>query len=315
MALAIVLRSATERLVVGHVVHDLRPRPAALADRDAARALADRLGVPFVEDEVRVRDGLGGKGNGKGQTNLEALARRHRYAALAALARRAGIEYVAVAHHADDQLENVLMSLVRGAGVRGMPVRRRLAAGVTLVRPMLCGDHEVTREECRRICRQAGVEWREDATNADTTRLRAAIRAEIVPTLKSLRPAIARHAVQAADELGAARRVVGSAAQGIRGLADVQNGVLSWPRTALRDTPSIVVGELIRRVRHEILGPAGADRFSKLAVDRAVRAIRDDGTDPRTIDLAELTIRISAAQVGIQAVEPGRGRGRVSDSQ
>lgn len=296
MALALVLRSATDRLVIGHVVHDLRPRTQALSDRDVVRSLADGLGVPFVESEVRVRTA-----GGQGQTNIEALARRERYAALRQMALDSGVRFVAVAHHADDQLENLLMSLVRGGTLRGMPARRRLGDGITLVRPMLCQDHEVTREHSRRLCQLAGVDWCEDATNADTSRLRAAIRCSILPTLKSLRPDVARHAVQASSSAAAARSVVADTARANLACARREPGSLAWKRTDLEHEPVIVLGEIIRAARTELIGLTGADKLSKRAIDRAARTIRDDSTDPRTMQLADLTLEVRAATVRVTA--------------
>lgn len=296
MALALVLRSATARLIVGHVVHDLRPRSQALADRDAARSLADRLGAPFVEAEVRVR-----ATERHGQTNIEALARRERYAALRQMAVRSGVRFVAVAHHADDQLENLLMSLVRGGIVRGMPPSRRLGDGITLLRPMLCEDHEVTREHCRRLCELADISWCEDATNADTSRLRAAIRSTVLPTLKSLRSDVARHAVQASADAAAARRVVADAARACIACARREPDSLTWKRADLERAPLIVLGEAIRAARAELIGPSGADKLSKRAIDRAARAICDDSTEPRTIQLADLMLDVHAAFVRVTA--------------
>ena len=109
VALLLMLRAATDDLVAGHVVHDLRPRDEALADRDAVRGLADACGVPFVSEEVRVPAG-----------NAEGMARTARYEALARMAQEHGCASVASAHHAGDQLEGVVMALVRGAGVRGL---------------------------------------------------------------------------------------------------------------------------------------------------------------------------------------------------
>ena len=54
-ALVLALAAVADNVVIGHVVHDLRARAEALADRDAARTLAEVLGVRFVEREVRAQ--------------------------------------------------------------------------------------------------------------------------------------------------------------------------------------------------------------------------------------------------------------------
>src|SRR5690606_21436742 len=63
-ALALALRTTSIPLVLAHVVHDMRPAPEALADRDHAEALARALAIPFAEAHVTVR--------APDSTNLEA---------------------------------------------------------------------------------------------------------------------------------------------------------------------------------------------------------------------------------------------------
>lgn len=291
-ALLLALALATRRVVVAHIVHDLRPRSEALADRDAARLLADQLNLPFVEAEVRIVDAPG---------NKEANARRERYKALAELARSNGCVFVATAHHADDQLETLLMALLRGCGprgLRGIAPKRRLDASsqqaVTLIRPML----GVTRAEARAVCTAAGVAWREDATNADTTRLRAAIRASVLPILTRLRPESPRCAARTAELLRGALPIVEERIESVFGGANV------WPRGALRAESAFVIGAGLRRAASRLLEGRHMDRLSSRLVAEAVRAIRDESTEPRTFHWAGgITFRVTARAVEL-AIAP-----------
>ena len=165
VALALALWSAGAPITLGHVVHDLRPETEAHADRDLARALADRLGCSFLESSIQVT-GVG---------NDEGVARTRRYRALVSMAQEASLRYVASAHHADDQLESMLMAIARGAGLEGLSgvaTSRTLDDGVTLIRPMLT----VTRIDAEAICLAAGASWAHDVTNDDTDRFRNAVR-------------------------------------------------------------------------------------------------------------------------------------------
>src|SRR5262249_60653931 len=95
--------------------------------------------------------------------NLEAVARRVRYDWFTRVARETGSPWVATGHTADDQAETVLHRLLRGAGLRGLrgiAVRRELAPGVELVRPLLAG----TRAEVLAYLDAAGQAYRQDST-------------------------------------------------------------------------------------------------------------------------------------------------------
>lgn len=285
IALALALRSATGRLAIGHVVHELRTRGEELADRDRVRALAARLGVPFFEDEIAP----------PARGNMEANARRLRYGALTAIAVKAGAVFVATGHHADDQLESVTLALVRGAGpagLSGVAPRRALARGVALVRPML----GVTRAEAQGVCRAAGVEWSEDRTNADARRARAKIRGEIGPRLEALRPGAAGRAARSADLLRDAAGLVRDRAR------EVFGETAAWPRARLRTERAIVVGEGVRAAITR--AGAGADRLSARVTDPIVRAIRDRSTEPREFIVGSgagrITVRVTAREVSVR---------------
>ncbi|MBX3378138.1 MAG: tRNA lysidine(34) synthetase TilS [Phycisphaeraceae bacterium] len=322
LALAAAVSRAREVFVVGHVVHDLRSREETLADRDSAKELAGALGLPFVEAEVRAR----GKGN------LEAAARRLRYAALARMAKEAACRYIATAHHAEDQLETILMAMVRGAGPRGMAgiaAWRRVGnvseeggeggaggaggnrVGAKLIRPAL----GVGREELRGVCRSAGWVWREDATNADESRLRAVIRARVVPELERIRPGAAKRAARGASLWRGAAKEVQRQAAIVMERAKVGDTELVWERSELRAYPEVVVGELVRLAGLRLLGRRGRDRMTARVVGRVARAIGDRVTQPREFRLGGLMVVVSARRVVIGAVRVGasnKGRG-VSD--
>lgn len=292
---------ARQRIVVAHVVHDLRPASEALADRDAARSLANVLGLEFVETSVSVRAGPG---------NAEARARRARYAALARLAREHGCGFVATAHHADDQLETMLMAILRGAGPRamaGIAPRRRLGGldGILVIRPML----DLTRAEMQQACRRAGWAWREDLTNQDATRLRAALRVRVLPVLDEIRPDAARRAARTARLQSAAARLVTRHARPLAARATRSDGAV-WNAAELRDLPAIVLGEVLRLAARRVAGSRGADRLGVRAVGAVVRAIRD-GTAG---EWAWSGLRVAIGK-GLVRMEPASGPVRLGETR
>ncbi len=139
------------------------------------------------------------------QIGIEAAARLARYDFLARTAHQLGAQTIAVAHHADDQAETVLMHLLRGAGTHGLAGMSRRSpvpghADLTLIRPLL----HVTRREIEAYCEEHQLVPRQDSTNLDTSLLRNAIRLEVLPYLEGyapqVRPALARLAEIASVE-------------------------------------------------------------------------------------------------------------------
>ncbi|MDX2117027.1 MAG: tRNA lysidine(34) synthetase TilS [Planctomycetota bacterium] len=296
-ALALALAD-TNQIVLAHVVHDMRPREDAFADRDAVAQLASALGVPFVWAEIRVHGS-----STRPAGNTEARARTLRYAALAKLATENACPVVATAHHADDQLETILMRLLRGSGPRGLgaiPPSRRLAPGVRLIRPML----SVSRAQCEELCATSGWTWREDATNADQTRLRSAIRHAVVPALRAIRPDVASKAAQAASLQRAAARVLTEQALSLMQQASRQGDALVWERAVLADQPPIVLGELVRAARSQVCSRGRRERLSTDAMNPVIRAIRDNVGGSRIWQVAGLAIQIDAQSVRVSAASP-----------
>lgn len=187
LALACQATGVRSTLIVAHIVHDLRPAAQARRDLAITKDLARLVGLKCVQATVKVKAQAG---------NAEANAREARYKALGKLAEKHGCRFIATAHHADDQLETVLMRLIRGAGPRGLvgirPSRLldREHSKLLLIRPML----EVERVDTERLVRHVPEPWKpaQDETNADLSRLRNAIRSKITPLLKELSPSVAK---------------------------------------------------------------------------------------------------------------------------
>ena len=299
-ALILALAAASAHLVVAHVLHDMRPAREARADRDAAAELARDLGLPFAEARIRVRARPG---------NLEANARIARYRALASLARRHNCPFVATAHHADDQLETLLMRLVRGAGARGLAgVAPRLPLGrdVVLVRPLL----GLTRAETEGICAASHWDFQRDATNSDASRLRSALRLDVIPRLKAVAPAAALRASSAAASLADLHHFAERAGTEALGLpekpAAPEHG-FSWSRSELRTLHPALLAAGLRRAVLLLTRGRASDRLGSRAVRAAVRAVLDTQTDPRTLCLAAASLRVTARTVGLR-VEPSQLR-------
>jgi len=209
LGLAVIARRSrrngpTLRPVVVHVHHHLRGRSADL-DARAVEREATALGLPCLRRDVHPARERGSRA---------AAARRLRYAALLDAAEEVGAPLIAVAHHAEDQLESMLMALSRGAGLDGLSAMawRRPARAIEgrgegppwLIRPLL----GCSKAECEAFCRLAGRSWRSDPGNSSRTSPRGRLRRSVLPVLESLWPGAARHAVAASEMLREAEAII-----------------------------------------------------------------------------------------------------------
>jgi tRNA(Ile)-lysidine synthase len=267
------------KLTVGHVQHHLRGDEA---ERDAGfvEALARQLKLP----QPRVDLDLSGVAG-----NVEDAARRARYGALVEMAQESGAGFIATAHHGDDQLETLLMRMLRGAGIggmRGIAWRRELGIGEddappslrnpnpdtrypTLIRPMLA----VSRSQVIDYLNTIGQPWREDKTNADRSRWRARLRAEVLPVLEAIRPGAGRKATVFADHLRDVHRVLDDAVDAVLKTIDRKGGRVTLSREAGKRLRQVVLSGLVRRVLSDAGVPG--DKLGAEQLDRVVRAVMD----------------------------------------
>jgi len=186
-----------------HIHHGLQA--AADGFEQHCRDFCARLGVPLHVRRVDARPVPG--------QSPEEAARSARYEALRRCASEAQppIHHIALAQHADDQVETLLLALSRGAGLPGLSAMPALweRDGMRYYRPLL----GVSGAELRRGLQERGVAWIEDPTNADEQYTRNRIRARLLPALEAVFPQFrdtfarsAAHAAQAQrllDELAA----------------------------------------------------------------------------------------------------------------
>ena len=178
-----------------HVHHGLSPHADEWA-QFCARLCRD-LGVELTEVRVHV--------DRHSRLGIEGAAREARYAVF----RQQRADAVALAHHADDQAETLLMQLLRGAGVRGlsaMPALRtlNLVTGSRLLRPWLA----LTRDEIRSYAEGAGLTWVEDESNSDEAFDRSFLRSRVLPVLVARYPGLRETLGRTAQNLGDATQLL-----------------------------------------------------------------------------------------------------------
>jgi tRNA(Ile)-lysidine synthase len=177
-----------------HVDHRLHPHSANWAAH--CRRVARALDVPL---QVRTANIARTRGE-----SLEAAARAARYQLLAAALGED--EALVTAHHQDDQLETVLLQLLRGAGLAGiaaMPAVASFARGA-LVRPLL----PWSRAELGAWVRSQGLAWIEDPGNSELRLDRNYLRTRVLPLIRERWPAAAATVTRAARHAAEAQRLL-----------------------------------------------------------------------------------------------------------
>ncbi|MEN8615134.1 tRNA lysidine(34) synthetase TilS [Dehalogenimonas sp. THU2] len=242
-------------LHVAHLDHGLRGIESD-ADAEFVRDLAGRLGLPST---IEKRDVQGYRQEHR--LTLEEAAREVRYAFLAEVAGNIGAVSGAVAHTRSDHVETVLLHLLRGSGLSGLVglkeasiLRYKRVGPLRIIRPLI----GVTRAEVEAYCREAGIDFRTDATNESLTPTRNRIRRKLLPDIREdfnprIEDALVRLSRLAADDLDfievEARRVVSE-------LARVECDVDIIDKTAFSGThPALQRGALRLMLLKALGGP------------------------------------------------------------
>lgn len=269
--LALACRNSPGLLVLGHVVHDMRSSETALDDTSHVERLGEQLGIPVQIRSISCKD----TGD-----NTESVARTRRYEALQEIAREHACPAITTAHHADDQLETMLMRLFRGSGLKGLsgisPIRR-LCSGCAIIRPMLAISHS----DAIDMCKRCDIAWNHDTTNDDTSRSRAYIRHTLLPLVREKFANASEHATTTAGIVSQAQKLVQSCALDVLESAIVErsNTYVVFKRSTLRKAMQIEVGEIVRHVARDISENTSMDRVTHSVVVPLVRAIRSpDGS-------------------------------------
>ena len=201
--------------VVAHCNFNLRG-DASNADEDFVRNLATHNDKFFL---VTNFDTTGYVEENK--VSIQIGARELRYRWFAEMMRKNDIKTLVTAHHVDDSLETFLINLSRGTGIDGL-------TGIpektdTVSRPLL----RFSRSQILEYAQSQKLQWREDASNADTKYLRNKIRHEIVPLLKDLNPSFLKNFTKTQDYLSESAALIDSQVKELKSrLFQENNGIV-----------------------------------------------------------------------------------------
>ncbi|MFD1427942.1 tRNA lysidine(34) synthetase TilS [Kroppenstedtia sanguinis] len=251
-----------------HVNHGLRGENS-LGDEKYVRTCCEEWKIPCYVESVPVRQVLAQTGG-----NKQAVARSLRYDSFHRVAEKIGAEYLALAHQADDQVETMLMRLIRGtgpAGLAGIPSTREWR-GLRILRPLL----EVWRSDVEAYCTRYGLTPRFDESNRDLRHTRNRIRHHLLPELETYNPRVKevlfRLADLAADEEEHWTRLLEKKAQSVitdHGPDGVEVDIPQFLELGValqRRVIKLILNCLVEDDENETVTLDGVERIRKLAL-------------------------------------------------
>lgn len=171
-----------------HLDHQLRGNASTL-DAQYVSDVFRSLGIQSTIEQYNV-----GSLMEKKSLSMEVAAREARYHFLSKVAKQKRAAAIALGHTMDDQVETVLMNIMRGSGLSGIAGMRMLGFGplkgnkIQLFRPLL----PISRDEVSLYCKTEDLNPRTDETNASLHVRRNRVRLQLIPELEKYNPSIKR---------------------------------------------------------------------------------------------------------------------------
>ncbi len=163
-------------LVVAHVNH--KKRIESDLEYEYLKKLCKEKNIPF--EGMEIKENI--------TSNFQDEARKIRYDFFKKVATKYNTKYIALAHQADDELETILMRIIRGTSIKGYSGMQMVSKSdeFTLLRPLL----ETERSLIEKYQKEYGIKYFEDSSNNEDHYTRNIVRHSVIPTLKSLNPSI-----------------------------------------------------------------------------------------------------------------------------
>jgi tRNA(Ile)-lysidine synthase len=222
-------------------------RVTATDDERSCRRLCAALRIDLRVERPEIEGG-----------NLQAEARAARYEAAEAQRRRSNANWVVTGHTMTDAAETLVYRLAVSPGRRallGLPQRRG-----RVIRPLL----ELSREEARKLAREAGLPFSDDPTNLDPKFARNRIRHDVLPVLRKLNPAAERNIAETRAELAEEAALLEHLAEELLAEGGAGTGSGAIPAEVLD-----AADPALRRIALRILAERAAGRHVPLGRERA----------------------------------------------
>lgn len=237
VVLLFLLKKFGYRCIVAHCNFHLRGRESD-NDENFVANIAKELQCEYHVSHFNTNETAKQRG-----ISIEMAARDLRYAWFEELKRETNSQAIAVAHHANDLAETLLLNITRGTGLRGLATMQ--AKRGDIIRPLLT----VSRDEIETYAQTNGISFRCDSTNASIVYKRNRIRHNVIPELTALNPSFVKtmvdnHAVWSETE----KLLEWSIKQAAKEIVCIQGErvILSIPRLLSYPSPRLLLFELLK---------------------------------------------------------------------
>lgn len=184
-----VLKSLEHNFAIAHMNFGLRGEDSD-EDEKLVRDLSQKLQVKYHVKSVDTSLEAQEKGE-----SIQMVARSLRYDWFEALCNEFDYTHIATAHHQNDQVETVILNLVRGSGIAGLRGMKHVQGN--LIRPLL----NVRKDELVAYANENGLFWREDKSNDDVKYKRNLIRHKVIPLLEGANPRLIQTVARSVERL------------------------------------------------------------------------------------------------------------------
>lgn len=271
------------KLVAAHFEHGIRgdasKADAAFVEKMARlRNLEFRLGSADVPAEALRR-----------RESLETTARNLRYEFLEQVRKETNADYILTAHHAGDQVETILMHLIRGAGLNGLHGMDIENSDAKIIRPLLM----LPKSRMIKWCSEHDLIPCEDSTNSELDCTRNRVRLELLPLLRTFNPNIDAALIRMGLNFGLEDEYLDSHAHDAY-LKAADNGKLIKENAIIlaKLTPNVVLRQRVLRLMWKNVTHAATD-LSLKHIDELVALIKRNQTGLEMSLPKEVTAKIS----------------------
>lgn len=193
-------KKANHDFLVFHLNHGIRKE--AFKDEKIVKDYCEKNEIECVIERLDIL-----RMAKEAKESLENFARKKRYDLFLKYAEKYKCSLVLTAHNMDENIETVVLNLLRGKDIKGLcgiPVKRKLKGKICVARPIMC----LKKEEIIDYLKENKIKYAVDKTNYDTDYTRNWIRHKLIPMIESKQPNFGLHIIEISKQI---RKMMGKA--------------------------------------------------------------------------------------------------------